>query len=361
MNYNDISKKEKNSRIELLKIISMVLIVFYHTTDITNELFGSNLNFINRIIHVSLSIWGALGVHLFVLISSWYLCDQKFRFKKVLDIIFQYISYILIFDIASAIIRNQGLLFGITKFGCDLLGRFDSSSGYWFVTAYVLMYLLSPLLNKVSEYKNFKQVLVVISFIPIYCNFAGKGQAISSTVLFVYLYLLTTYIKRNSIKFKYSPVATVVIVVVLIALNFFEDKIVANDFVKYEIFKTIGNKGSGSFMIIILSYAIFLKAIYKESYSNKIIDYIGSFSLGVYCFHNNVTFNIVDYVFEKCHSLNILTNQNFYYSYILITLSIIFEGIVFEIIRRNVLQKPFNFLINKYVDIEKFDNWINSI
>lgn len=352
--------RTRNSRIELLRIVSMLCIIAFHCTRTFDSYFGDTMTPFDKFIEVLFGTWGCLGVHIFVVISAWYLCEQQFKLKKFLGIVFECISYLFIMCALDVIATKGSIVSVFTHFIADVFYRFEGLSGYWFISTYILMYLVSPLLNKLIQYKNFKQILLILSFIPVYCNYYGRGGVICSFTMFSYIYLLTAYIKKINFKFKHPIILSLSIMIVLILLKY-KATLPINDFIEHVIYKTIGNYENGSFMITILSYSIFLNCVYKKPYTNRIINYIASFSLGIYCFHEGTRFNVLDNISKYACTNNLINNDNFAYAYILLVLFVFILGILVGSIRRLVLQKPFDYLVDKYISTEKFDNWINSI
>ena len=80
----NLNKNQRNSNLEILRILSMVFIVSCH---FAGGGFGeynfvvSNLN--NYIIYF-LDLFGKVGVDVFVLISAYFMINSKFTLKKLL-------------------------------------------------------------------------------------------------------------------------------------------------------------------------------------------------------------------------------------------------------------------------------------
>ena len=90
------NNKLRNSSFELLRIISMLLIVAHHFVvhgkfDLTS-MFNKNIFFLQ-----SLSMFGKLGVNLFVLISGYFSCMQPspphIKFSKLIKLEIEVIFY----------------------------------------------------------------------------------------------------------------------------------------------------------------------------------------------------------------------------------------------------------------------------
>ena len=76
--------KIRDSRIELLRIVSIILIILFHITLYSGfSIVKDNLSF-NYILHVMLGIFGKVGVVLFVAITSWFYVDKKGGYNSTL-------------------------------------------------------------------------------------------------------------------------------------------------------------------------------------------------------------------------------------------------------------------------------------
>lgn len=81
-----MEKIKRKSNIELLRIVSMFLIVSFHYVYKSGYVFDK-LNY-NSFIVKTFYFFGELGVNLFLLITGYFMVNGKFKFKKLLIIIF---------------------------------------------------------------------------------------------------------------------------------------------------------------------------------------------------------------------------------------------------------------------------------
>ena len=88
----NITKKERNSNLELLRIIAMLFIVASHFAFHGFGSLGSfnEVNFIiansNNYLIYFLGMLGKIGVDVFVIISAYFMINSKFTFKKLLTL-----------------------------------------------------------------------------------------------------------------------------------------------------------------------------------------------------------------------------------------------------------------------------------
>lgn len=179
-----MAEKIRVSNIELLRIVAMFLVVISHfyvhgRWPIVNELS------INNIIIYCFDV-GEIGVTAFVLISGYFLVNQSFDLVKLFKLVFQMWFYgvaLLVFAYAFGTREIVGKLFwgSIIPF----------YSLNWFAKAYLLLYLLFPVLNiflkKYTKEKLLKGIIgfsVLWNILPAFSLYEHGNQRI--TVLFIY-------------------------------------------------------------------------------------------------------------------------------------------------------------------------------
>lgn len=208
-----LSERKKDEGIEILRVISIILITLSHLAS-PDALGMPNVNHINFYIVKAISIWGQVGAYSFFIISSFYLSkdNTKFNSKKIRCILFQLFFYIFLMDLCYAVyhsfVNKEGnvLIFLAKRFIyglCEPLWLRE----YWFITAYLLLYITIPFLKKINryfslvEYKKFIIILTVI--IPTFSSFASSS-IIMWYVFVVYIFLLTSYLAQDSYNFFYK-------------------------------------------------------------------------------------------------------------------------------------------------------------
>jgi len=202
------AKKGRDSNLELLRIVSMLLIVFHHFgahggLNIPYDLSNGNLFWYALMIMV-----GKIGVSAFVLISGYCLVNKEgpyFNWKKILRFWWQVFFYAM----------GCFLLFGF-------LGKANFASReewhgaffpiifrrWWFVTTYFVLSLIYPFINKalVSIGKRAYQTLVIImvviwSIIP---SLTGKPMESNFMIWMFALYVIGGYLKMYGLNPRFK-------------------------------------------------------------------------------------------------------------------------------------------------------------
>lgn len=196
--------KQRESNLELLRIVSMLLIVTHHYA-VHGFLLKENFNLfpitINKLILLFLSLGGEIGVNCFVLISSFYLINSEIKLNKIIDIFIKVTFYSMIIVLSLYLLRYDYLVKSGTLIIIKEIIKAGLSFfiGYWFICCYVLLYLSSPFLNKII--KNITKIelkILIIGMLIIWCflKTGGINLFYSNYVWFVLLYFLSTYIRK---------------------------------------------------------------------------------------------------------------------------------------------------------------------
>lgn len=154
--------KKRQSNFELLRIICMFLIVAGHVTWQTKFSYNE-LNLLHRISIQALWMGGELGVWGFTLISAYFLSQSRFKFKSLKKIwgitLFYSISIYLLLVVFRMVPIN--LKDVIESFLPVLTGN------YWYVSAYIGMYILVPYMNLVIKHldkKTYQKFILLMFF-----------------------------------------------------------------------------------------------------------------------------------------------------------------------------------------------------
>ena len=202
-------KAIRNSNIELLRIVSMLMVVVLH---FNNN--GANTGIVNmpEVLTERLT-WGFLveslclvAVNCFVLISGYFAIKLKVRslLKFYLQCfiigLFSYLFYIGLSGGFSTWQSAEGLF--TMKILIERLLAF-THNGWWFVVSYVGLMLLSPLLNSAVDNmtrKRFLHSLILFSIVILYLGWYQKVEVTNygnSLISFIWIYLLGRYIGKH--------------------------------------------------------------------------------------------------------------------------------------------------------------------
>lgn len=154
-------KPKRNTGLDLLRLISMFMIVMLHLLSRGGALWDtvqySPLWFISWAIEALCFC----ATNCFFLISGYFLSESSgFKWKRVLDLLIHVWAYsIVIFFIVLAC--------GFHPTKLQILNSFLPfySKAYWFINAYILLYILHPFINRLLKslgQKEYKRLLLIL-------------------------------------------------------------------------------------------------------------------------------------------------------------------------------------------------------
>ena len=196
--------KQRQSNIELLRLVAMFLIVFTHTNFFSlgrPKIAAYNAEPVWITIRFGLQSLTYIGVNLFILISGYFAI--KPRFRSVCAFLFQ----ILFFSLSVI-----GILFIIGEFTGQTLVKwsylgdaFMVLSRYnWFIPAYLLLMLFAPMINDFCEKASRLQLGMFIVLLLAASSYLGWGLHYSkefndgySFVSMILLYITGRYLRLH--------------------------------------------------------------------------------------------------------------------------------------------------------------------
>lgn len=153
-----VQKTQRNVSLDLLRILSMLLIIFLHSIDHSGVLeqaenCGTGMYLYVRYMYALCQVC----VNLYIMLSGYFMISSKFRLQKLISLWMEAAFYSFIFKLLFMLTGAES--FSITSlascFFPILTGR------YWFLTIYVGMYALSPFMNMLVRALDKKQHLLL--------------------------------------------------------------------------------------------------------------------------------------------------------------------------------------------------------
>lgn len=186
----------RQSNMELLRIVSMLYVLVLHANlmhiPTSENLHEAPVETFFRVFCEAVAI---VAVDVFVLISGWF--GIHFSFKKLGALCFQVLFFSLGFFLVFLMISPSDAL-TIDK----IKGVFLLNGDYWFVKTYIILFLLSPVLNAFIEHATKEQFLAVLTSYYAFHTIYGwlMDASVSFTMngttglSFIGLYLLGRYL-----------------------------------------------------------------------------------------------------------------------------------------------------------------------
>jgi len=368
-------EKCRNSNFELMRIISMIFIILWHIIMHGNLI--TNCTNKSIILILELLQYGIIvHVNSFVLLSGYFQSKSNFKLSKFLALIFQVIFYstlILIVSIKLGFIQN----YSVSTFLNNL--SLTSVNNYWFIKMYIVVYLLSNMINKFInslDRKSYKNVLIVLFIIFSILMFLTGGRFFENNGYnfynFIFLYMIGGYFRKYSIKetyyFKRMSINgyrcfLIFIFTILMFLNFSINKI-AVDINSYGgFFKDVSNvilysKLAYSSPFVMVQSVCYFLLFETLNIKSKVINFLSSCTFGIYLFHDN---NFVRNIIYKLFLIDSgkFSGYNIFLGIFITIVYIFIIGVLIEIIRKFIFWLLLKCKIIQSI-INKFKEFINS-
>lgn len=299
------NNEKRLSNFDLMKIISMFLILVWHYIHNTNL-----LNKTTGVLHFSLVVlWFTIIIHVnsFIVSMGYFQIDKKFKFSRVLSLNNSAWFYKVLFLIVFVALGTE--VSAVEKL--ELLSPLTLYKQYWFLATYLILYCLSPfinrLINNLSKRGLHQFIFALFIFASILSTLTGQTlynvESGHSIFTFILLYTIGAYIKKypidnnyyfKNISTKLRNVIFIVVYLFLVLFNSFlyhygEELLLSNN----EIVKYIGNilvslKLGFDNPIVIVQSIIYFLIFDSLKIKNNFISKLSSLTFGIYLIHDNL-------------------------------------------------------------------------
>lgn len=350
--------EKRKSNIELLRILSILLIITFHCAYKSGFDFESGMS-ANKLSIKTFWMFGELGVNEFMLISGFFLIDGSFKIKKFIQLVAQVEFYhwglMILYILWKRTIHDIGWKEMILNFFPII------SNKYWFFTAYILIYILCPYINQFAKAMNremYKRFLVTI--LVLYCvlpTIFGVIYNDTETLLYytrflwlMIIYLLGAYIKSAEAFQMFlkgramlmSILSFMVCVASIIIFDHFNCILEKNGFPALEIAYFWHPNSLPMLFLSIGLFSIFLKI---EIPNSKLINRVASTTLGIYLLHDGVLQGWLWGTVFQCASYQ---ESPYLVLHIMKAVIIVFVfGVVIDLIRQWIETSMLNKIFNK--------------
>ncbi|MBS9334886.1 acyltransferase [Fructobacillus sp. M1-13] len=352
MNTEIKSQKVRNSNLEFLRIIAMLLIVAHHfalhgfewvdTSSLSGGIDVFILDFFRS--------GGKLGVDIFVLISGYFVSKKAFTLKKFLLIYAQIWFYSVgIFLLFTFCLHP---FFPITKI--DAFYNFFPLiyNRYWFATNFIFLMALSPLLNVTFKYVKQPVILRILLLAVLFCSFLPTFFNVSAPLSylgwFILLYMVAGYIRYfvdiHKLNHKKHILFTILSVSALYIMSIVNSKY-------WDLH---------SFIVLVSTVEIFIMTITAKPRYNRMVNLISGSTFGVYLIHDNPYMR--RYIWHTLFNV-----QSFYHTgfrlfpfAIAVIATIFIFSILIDMVRRYTVQRLWGGIVDN-IDMRQYGNHIYFI
>lgn len=378
-------KPARNSAIELLRIVAMLIIIAFHghmhswldKLDLQQvpEVVTNNMYNVNILFSYFVGWGGDLGNTIFILITGYFMINRKVNYPKLILLLvtmlfYSWIIFIMVYVFMPQIyvtFTSKEILKGIAPI---LFGE------NWFVSCYIIFFCFVPYLNgflkSLDKNKYLLLLLMVFVFFVLLPIVKIKTYFNSAEIIsFAFVYAIGGYIRlyfkdkiNNEYHNKYRNICLLILLLTLISISTLEIiGIVTN--------KVVFIKQSQYFVKLFsipLAVAMFLSCATMKPFFNRYVNIVAGTVLGVYLIHENIFLRriIWDYILPN---VDYIMSNWYVLFYIVKIVSIFIVGSVIDLLRKryieplmvSIIDKKFG-VVSEYIKIKvnKFNIFINK-
>lgn len=281
--------KQRDSSIELLRIIAMLMIVLNHYS--THG--GFNLSDVPMSLNkyvLSVVKWGEWAVNIFVLIFGYFSVKSKFKLGRIIRLYAQ-VWFYSVGIIVIYTLWNQEIHLGIIIRSIMPI----ISTQYWFFSKYILLCLLMPFLNifilNLSRNHHLHLIIILLtvwctleSVLPKFIGYDLGENTFGSIRVFTLLYLIGAYMRLypncKVCSTKIGWFITLSSICIMMSIKLINCRY-PTSVLNIDCFSTSSILSTG--------FAVGMLTIFKNLgiKQNKIINGIAACTFGVYLIHDN--------------------------------------------------------------------------
>lgn len=289
-----MGKSKRNSNFEILRLISIFLIVAHHFA-VHSGLSVSGAGQANQLVYAFFRFGGKLGVDCFILISGYFLVkDTCLNFARFLRLECKMLVYSLVIY-AACVLSGEA---GYTPEGLRQAFFPLTSNVWWFMTVYMALYLFHPFLNLALKRMKKPAYLVLLGimfvlwlFIP-QINGLGGLFGYNDLLFFVFLYCAAGYFSLHGLP-KISRCLYAIAALLSFAFVVTYWVMVFNHTEKFSgLYHYFGNDAGYFFdmqkiPLVLCSVSVFLLFGSMKPHCNRIVNLAASTTLGIYLIHDH--------------------------------------------------------------------------
>jgi len=347
---------QRDTGIELLRIVAMILIIAYHFSVHGGWTFDG-LSFNSVLVNV-LAMGGNLGVNIFVVITGFYSVYSGFSTKRIARLLFQVTTYSVVLYAVSVVCSAQPI--SLSNVICALFPLLGNK--YWFFVTYFLLQCLVPFLNAAIKNITQKQHATVVLLLWIVWSVLPttighivpfSTNSYSDLGLFIMFYLFGAYLRKYPFKLMNKKKCSIALMTT-VSITFIVSRIIVAIFESFEelsLFEKLiyfggrflGSIWKASFLPPILAGLFFISFKQLNPKPNKLLYAVASATFGVYLIHDNDMMRryLWDRIIQTNVHQNIASTKFALYAALSIVIVFIVCTII-EIVRKTLLDPPFN-------------------
>lgn len=345
-------KSIRNTNVEIVRVLAMFLIFMHHMTyhgGASNWASSEFVEFIFRLLFNG----GKVGITTFAFISGYYLIDSRFSYKKIFKLIIEMFIFSIGFFVMDLIMAPRTIDFW--EFLKQIMPV--TYETWWFMSAYLVLYFLSPYLNKLLKSINKREyIILLVVLFYIYCfspTFLSSAPTYSNLMWFIFLYALAGFIRLyplpslKKLNFIYLLISVITYVGATVMTTFITET-------QFHAKFPISYVDMNSLAMLIVSVSIVMFAINAKPIYSKVVNYMCIGVMEVYLIHENPYFRKV--LFDKIYDVSSINFGEKWWIYIIVGIIMFFSILIIGGFIRFIFNCSINKLIDKVCSLKQNNN-----
>lgn len=294
-------KAPRMANLELLRCIAMMMVIVLHflgkgglLADLTGESLGAT-----GTVAWLLESFAIVAVNVYMLISGYFLCTSSFKLSRLLQLLLQVWFYSVTFGLLGALTGVLAETSFDTHYLLTLLFPI-SMDHYWFMTAYVFLYLLIPFVGPTVQKMTKQQMQYAIGFLLIAFSIMKSVLPVTletdkmgyDCLWYLCVFLTAAYVRRFGIPMLEKKWRGALLYMIG-ALLIFAGTLGLRQVYLYtgSLERILSNCMHYNHLLPYLAALGLLIAFCKVRIGDKIsraINFVAPFTLGVYLLHENI-------------------------------------------------------------------------
>ena len=333
--------KQRNSGIELLRIIAILMVILYHWVwhggirTFSGYEFGANIVFMQFLMTL-----GRTGCCIFALITGYFMISsqKKNYYPKVISLTLTthmyYLMILAVMFVTKAVPVSKTL--GIKSLLPLLFGT-------WYIIAYILLLLIVPFLNpwlrQLDQKTHLRLTVTLLLIWSVIPTVSAGAWSFSDIDFFLVMYVLGSYLRLHPIerKLPWGIMALGSWILMFLSVIGFDILGIITD--RKGLFDKAFYFGKLNSVIAVFLSVSMLMWCSRMKFQSRIVNTLGGTTLGIYLIHNN--FLLRNWAFRKVFP-NLSYIENPYLNVLAKTAVIFFAGAAVELIRAATVGKLFD-------------------
>lgn len=343
--HSDLSHDKRQSNIELLRIVSMMMIILHHSFFHSGiiEQMGQNPGLVNSYLISFLAIGGKIGVNIFFIITGYFSVLGQVKIEKVIKLIFEVAFYAVVSSIIYSFIRPEFSWLDMAK---TIYHTFSELKGS-FIGTWIMVYILSSYVNIVCTNLSKKRYLWLFVILGSYFSLLS---IFGSTYMYSYfswgvaMYLVGAYIRLYPVTVRGLWLWLSIAIGALWLSSVYYITTVHADYCKWLTTYNYANM----LPFVLTSVPMFIIFTRLNIKYNAVINTLGAGALAVYIFHDVIHGSRL-FIWHEMFDTAQVFMMNLGIVYICLYCLFLYLAVAaFDIVRRRFVEPPLTKFLNHY-------------